>query len=99
LICASRACADLERAKHPLHRATANAKLATDSQNAHAALVEAQNALFQFRPAHAPAHFILAALVVLAIAPAQLDTLGLGPCQPGIDALNNHGALELGKNA
>jgi hypothetical protein len=46
---------------------------------------------------HAPALFIRAPLAVLLVASAQLDALV--PRQPRIDALRDHGALELCKDA
>ena len=41
----------------------------------------------------------IAQFAVLLVAAAQLDALGLGPRQPGIDALHDHCALELGEDA
>jgi hypothetical protein len=76
-----------------------DAKRLADLQNARAALVEAQDALFQFSPGHTPALFVCTPLAVLLVAAAQLDALGLGPRQPGIYPLHDHGALELGEDA
>src|SRR6516162_3487237 len=59
------ACAYLERAQHALHSPAADTQRATDLQYARAALVEAQDGLFQLSPAHAPALFICASLATL----------------------------------
>ena len=59
------ACAYLERAQHALHSPAADTQRATDLQYARAALVEAQDGLFQLIPAHAPALFICASLATL----------------------------------
>src|SRR6516165_4998863 len=73
-ICPSRACADLERARllhqYALDRSSADAQRLADLQYARAALVEAQDTLFQLGPAHAPALFICASFAVLLIAAA-----------------------------
>ena len=71
VIC-SRGCADVERARllhqYALNRASADAQRLADLQYARAALVEAQDALFQLGSAHVPALFICVSLAILLIA-------------------------------
>jgi hypothetical protein len=77
-----------------LRAASADAQRLPDLQYASAAPIEARMR-FSSSALHAPALFICAPLV----AATELDALGFGPRQPGIDALNDHGALKLGENA
>src|SRR5262249_36756715 len=85
--------------EHALHRASTDAQRLSNLHHARAALVEAQDALFQLGPTHAPALFICTPLAVLPFATAQLDALGLGPRQPRINALHDHSAFELREDA
>src|SRR5689334_20507787 len=82
-----------------LQEAGAKLRSGLEDLKARAAFVEALDAPFQLGPGHAPAPFICVPRAVFLVSTAQLDALGLGPCEPRIDALDNHGALELGEDA
>jgi len=56
-----------------LHQGRPDTKRLGDLQHARAAFVEAQDALFQFGPRHAPAFLIDAPRAILAIAAAGVD--------------------------
>src|SRR6476659_6114130 len=59
-----------ERGNDAMHQTGADTELLADFQHAHAALVEAQDSLFELGPCHAPAFLIEAPGAILATATA-----------------------------
>jgi hypothetical protein len=70
--------------EHALHDGRADAKGPTDLEHAHTLGPEGAYALLDGR---------------LDWTPAELDAVFLGPRKPGVDPLNNHGALKLSEHA